>query len=132
MRWRASRRRPSVDRGDAARGATMSSRLDCLVIGYYEPPFEEYERMIRRFGEQSEAYRDLRYSFVEIDGAKRDYVGLLNYAYEAAHGPRPTGAKPTFLSGEIPNLAAVYLCAFLRRQGFSAEYVNLVAYETDR
>jgi len=110
----------------------MTSRLDCLVIGYYEPAFGEYEALIRQFGERSEAYRDLRYSFVDMDGAKLDYTGLLNYAYDATHAPRATVAKPTFLSGVIPNLAAVYLCAFLRRQGLAAEYVNLVAYDVER
>lgn len=108
----------------------MPARLDCLLIGYYEPPFEEYERLIRRFGERSEPYRDLRMSMVDLAGGKTDYVGLLNRAYAAARQTEPgAGQKPTFVSGEIPSLAASYLCAFLRRRGWSADYVNLPVYE---
>jgi hypothetical protein len=55
--------------------------LDCVVIGYYEPPFEEYERLIRRCGVDSEAYRDLQFSFVDLDGRRRNYVDLLNYVW---------------------------------------------------
>lgn len=106
--------------------------LDCLVIGYYEPPFEEYESLIRRFGERSQAYRDLRLSTATLAGRKRDYVGLLNQAYTtaAAHAPAES-PRPMFLSGDIPNLAAVYLCAYLRKRGFSAEYINLPAFERE-
>jgi hypothetical protein len=34
--------------------------LDCVVIGYNELPFERYENFLRNYGEDSEAYRDLR------------------------------------------------------------------------
>src|SRR5262249_6445763 len=37
----------------------VSRGFDCLVVGYNEPPFSDYERLIRTFGEDSEAYRDL-------------------------------------------------------------------------
>src|SRR5262245_6593616 len=105
----------------------MAGRLDCLLIGYYEPPFGEYERLVRRFGPRSEAYRDLEFSFVNVGDQKLDYVGLMNRAYDRSHGREPrAGDRPTFVSGEIPNLGAVYLCAFLRRHGFEAEYVNLL------
>ena len=41
-----------------------ASSLDCVVIGYNELPFEQYERFLRNYGEESEAYRDLKFSFV--------------------------------------------------------------------
>jgi radical SAM PhpK family P-methyltransferase len=109
----------------------MAPRLDCVVTGYYEPPFEEYERTIRRFGVRSEAYRDLKYSFVNADGAQLDYIGLMNHVYDATHSRSRERRRPTFVSGEVPNLAATYLCAFLKRRGLEAEYVNLVAHEQD-
>jgi p-methyltransferase len=100
--------------------------LDCVTIGYNDPPFAEYERLIRRYGEDSEAYRDLKFSFVEVDGRKLNYVDLLNLVARSA------GHAATFASGEIPNLAAVYLTNFLRRRGLSSEYVNLYQLEKDR
>lgn len=102
-------------------------RLDCLTIGYNDPPFTEYERLIRRYGEDSEAYRDLKFSFVEVDDRKLNYVDLLNTVVKSAGH-----STATFASGEIPNLAAVYLTNYLRRRGFSSEYVNLFQLEKDR
>ncbi len=100
--------------------------LDCVVIGYNDPPFEAYEGLLRRYGEDSEAYRDLKLSFVNVDGAKLTYVELLNYVLaRAGHGN-------SLASGEIPNLAAAYLTNFLRRQGYRADYVNLFQQEKER
>ena len=59
--------------------------LDCVVIGYNELPFERYENFLRNYGEDSEAYRDLKFSFVNLGGKKLDYTGLLNYAHEQSH-----------------------------------------------
>jgi radical SAM PhpK family P-methyltransferase len=112
---------------------THSRSLDCVVIGYYEPPFDDYERLIRQYGADSEAYRDLQFSFVDLDGRRRNYVDLLNYAHQLAHR-MPDGDRrhEPFKSGEIPNLAAVYLTNFLRNQGLRARYVNLFLYEQER
>jgi radical SAM PhpK family P-methyltransferase len=114
------------------------ARPDCVIIGYYEPPFETYERLVRNYGTDSEAYRDLKLSFIELPDRKANYIDLLNYVYDAAH-PRdsatstePAVAGTVFKSGDIPNLAAVYLTNFLRRKGFDAHYVNLFLYEQDR
>ena len=43
----------------------MGNRLDCILIGYNESPFGQYEGLLRQYGEDSEAYRDLRFSFVD-------------------------------------------------------------------
>jgi radical SAM PhpK family P-methyltransferase len=105
--------------------------LDCIVIGYYEPPFEEYEALIRSCGEQSAAYKDLQFSFVRIGERNLNYVDLLNKAYEMAH-PDEKHRRPgrdIFLSGDIPNLAAVYLSNYLRKRGLQVEYINLFQYE---
>jgi p-methyltransferase len=107
------------------------SNLDCLTIGYYEPGFEEHERLLHQLGEDSEAYRDLQYSFVDLGDRKLTYAGLLSYAYRLAHGLDPNG-EDAFKSGDIPNLAAVYLTSFLRRRGLRAEYVNLFLYQRER
>src|ERR1043165_8365653 len=97
--------------------------LDCVVIGYNGLPFDRYESFLRNYGEDSEAYRDLKFSFVTLGDKKLDYTGLLNYA-------RHTQAE--FKSGDIPNLAAVYLTNFLRHRGYSAGYINLFQYEQQK
>jgi radical SAM PhpK family P-methyltransferase len=105
-------------------------RLDCVTIGYYEPAFEEHERMLRGFGVDSEAYRDLQFSFVDLGDRLLTYAGLLSHVYRLAHGGEDRG-DDEFKSGDIPSLAAVYLTNFLRRRGLVAEYVNLYLYEQD-
>src|ERR1044071_8668013 len=84
--------------------------LDCIVIGYNEVPFNRYEQFLHTYGEDSEAYRDLKFSFVNLDGRKLDYPGLLNHVRALAG---VTGEE--LKSGDIPNLAAAYLTNFLRR-----------------
>jgi radical SAM PhpK family P-methyltransferase len=107
-----------------------AQRLDCVTIGYYEPEFGEYERIIRQLGEDSEAYRDLKFSFVDLGGRKLTYAGLLSEAYRRADGR--ADAEDEFKSGDIPNLAAVYLTSYLRRRGFRARYINLFLYEKEK
>lgn len=108
----------------------MASKLDCVIIGYNEIPFARYERFLHRYGENSEAYRDLKFSFVDLGEQKFDYVGLMNYAgSQARNGATP---EEIYKSGDIPNLAAAYLTNFLRRRGFQTQYINLFQYEKDR
>ena len=115
---------------------TAEIPLDCLVIGYNEPPLERYADLVRRYGEYSEAYRDLKLSFVEIGGRKLNYVDLLNLVTSLAREARGEanggvdGAE--YKSGDIPTLAAVYLTNFLRRKGYRANYINLFQHEKEK
>ena len=111
-----------------------NDKLDCIVIGYNETPFEEYERLLRSYGVYSEAYRDLKFNFVNLDGHPLNYVGLLNNILQQAASKNPSYPFATshFESGDIPNLAAAYLTTYLRRRGIHAEIVNLFQSEKDR
>jgi p-methyltransferase len=111
---------------------TTQRPLDCVVIGYNDVPFEEYEQLIRRYGEHSEAYRDLKHSFIDLGGKKLSYVGLLNLAAGLAAGPGQSARAEAFKSGDIPSLAAVYLTNFLARRGHNAKYVNLFQDEKEK
>jgi radical SAM PhpK family P-methyltransferase len=104
--------------------------LDCIVIGYNEPPFTAYESLLRQYGTGSEAYRDLRFSFVDVEAGPKTYIELLNYVRERAADPG-TPVEP-YYSGAIPNLAAAYLTAFVRRHGFTADYINLYQNEKEK
>jgi radical SAM PhpK family P-methyltransferase len=104
--------------------------LDCVLIGYNDVPFERYEGLVRQYGEDSEVYRDLRLSFVDLEGRKLTYVDLLNHVLARA-GKLGNGMAP-LRSGEIPNLAAAYLTSFLRRHGLRAAYVNLFQDEKEK
>ncbi len=106
--------------------------LDCVVIGYNEVPFEEYESFLRGYGEDTEAYRDLKFSFVNLGGKKLDYIGLLNHVVGLAGREGGAAAPPELRSGDIPNLAAVYLSNFLRRRDFETRYINLFQHEKEQ
>jgi radical SAM PhpK family P-methyltransferase len=110
----------------------MSEQLDCVVIGYNETPFAEYEALLRGYGADSEAYRDLRFSFVNINGRNMNYIGLLNHVLKLATanggGVRD---EDELKSCDIPNLAAVYLTHYLRMRGYKACYINLFQFEKD-
>jgi radical SAM PhpK family P-methyltransferase len=111
---------------------SREKHLDCIVIGYNEIPFQRYEEFLRHYGEDTEAYRDLKFSFIDLDGRKLDYIGLLNHVFNLASGDASHGGVERFKSGEIPNLAAVYLTNYLRRRGHHARYVNLFQHEKDK
>lgn len=107
--------------------------LDCVVIGYNEVPFERYESFLRSYGEETEAYRDLKFSFVSVADQKLDYMGLLNHTFaRAKYNGNTLPPEETFKSGDIPNLAAVYLTNYLRKRGLRAKYINLFQYEKER
>jgi radical SAM PhpK family P-methyltransferase len=111
----------------------MNNSLDCVIIGYNEIPFVSYEKFLRNYGEDTAAYRDLKFSFVNVEGQKLDYVGLLNFALEASR--KEGNSRPDhqpLKSGDIPNLAAVTLMNFLRRRGMQAQYINLFQHEKNR
>ena len=101
-------------------------QLDCVLIGYNETPFEEYAALLKSYGEDSEAYRDLRFSFVNLDGRSMNYIGLLNHVLKLA------GVNDELKSCDIPNLAAIYLTHYLRRRGCEARYINLFQFEKER
>ncbi len=106
--------------------------IDCIVVGYNELPFAEYENLLRQYGEDSEAYRDFNLSFAEAGGEKRLYGDLMNYATGLAGGQNGGAYPEVFRSGDIPNLAAAYLTNFLNRRGHRTRYVNLFQSEKAR
>ncbi len=107
--------------------------LDCVVIGYNEIPFERYESFLRAYGEDTEAYRDLKFSFVNIAGQKLDYMGLLNHTIaQTKNNGQSLTPEESFKSGDIPNLAAIYLTNYLRMREYQAKYINLFQYEKNK
>lgn len=106
---------------------------DCIIVGYNDLPFEKYVELLGQYGENSEAFRDLKFSFVDLDGRPVNYVALLNHVIKAAH---PDSAEEMeqgpFKSGEIPNLAAVYLSNYLRNSGLHTKYINLFQDEKEK
>jgi p-methyltransferase len=90
---------------------------DCIVAGFDAPLFERHEARLRSDGEASEAYRELRFSFVDVDGRKLTYVDLLNEAQ------RRGGGEPArhFTPWPASNPAAATLVDCVRQHGLAAD-----------
>jgi radical SAM PhpK family P-methyltransferase len=105
---------------------------DCIIVGYNDLPFDKYVELLGQYGENSEAFRDLKFSFVDLNGRPTNYVALLNHVIKTAHPDCPDETfQGFFKSGEIPNLAAVYLSNYLRKSGLRTKYINLFQDEKD-
>jgi radical SAM PhpK family P-methyltransferase len=109
----------------------IKEKSECIVIGYNEEPFPQYERLVRSFGKGSVAYRDLHLSFLNINSTPKTYVDLLNYFSQSSKNPPVTRNAGRIVSGDIPNLAAVYLVSFLIKRGVKANYINLFQLQKD-
>ena len=107
------------------------SSLDCIVVGYNEIPFDQYVSLLGNYSEESEAYRDLKFSFIDYKDKPYNYVDVLNSVVKP-EGMANTQPGDSFACGEIPNLAAAYLTFFLRRRGYRAKYINSFQQEKDK
>ncbi len=107
-------------------GKTITQPIDCILIGYNEPDFANYERVLRSMGENSGAYRDLNLNFVEYEEKKYTPAGLLNYLRKRK------GIDSNIHCAEPLSLAVAYLSTFLNRQGLITEYINIFQHEKDR
>ena len=99
-----------------------SGRLDCLLIGHHEIPFDEQESLVRSVGEHLPGYRDFSLNFVKYGDTKRSHLDLLNMAWKRALNTSEPGP---FHLGAVPHLGAAYLTNFLKRRGKRAEWINL-------
>lgn len=101
------------------------SLTDCLIIGFFDLPFDEYVSMVRSLGTESGAYHDLELAFVEYGGKPMRALDILtHFFYEG----RPAPARP-FNNADFLWPVVAYLTTYLRRRGFNVEYVNLPHFE---
>lgn len=100
----------------------MMKTIDCLLIGYNEMNFTEYEETISRMGKNSGAYRDLALNFIRYNKKPHSIVDAFNsfYCSERHNGEF---IKPLDV-GESFSAAIAYLGTYLHRRGFSFDYVN--------
>lgn len=99
----------------------MAKTMDCLLIGHNEMDLADYEQRVRKFGEKSEAYRDLGFSIVEVDGELYTPVDLLNrFRFDSGASFR----NGTSLRHSELSPAIAYLGTYLARRGFTFDFIN--------
>ncbi|SDZ46987.1 p-methyltransferase [Asanoa ishikariensis] len=102
-------------------------RLDCVVIGYNEGDFGDYQVMCERAGPGTPEYQIMRSEHLVVDGDAMPWLDAFSRLRN-----RSTGGTDRYHVGEVFNLAALYLTSYLRRQGLRAEPVSLFSGERDR
>ncbi len=101
--------------------------IDCLLIGYNEPDFKQYEAVLRSMGQNSGAYKDLNLNFIELENKKYPPVGLLNEFRR-----RVTGKDSSLNCAEPLSLAVAYLSSYLEKRGLNTDFVNIFQLEKDK
>jgi radical SAM PhpK family P-methyltransferase len=97
----------------------MSSRIDCVVIGYNDVDFQSFAGAQKKMAPYSGAYHEVLTNSVLLDGRRATYMELINRGLELA-----TGNNPRLNTFAAPSLGVCYLTSFLARRGFHAEPLN--------
>ena len=100
--------------------------LDCVVIGYNEGNFDDYQVMCERAGPGTPEYQIMRSEHLVVDDKAMPWLDAFSRLRN-----RGTGRRDRYHVGEVFNLAALYLTSFLRKQGLRAEPVSLFSGEQD-
>jgi anaerobic magnesium-protoporphyrin IX monomethyl ester cyclase len=92
--------------------------IDCLLIGHNEIEFEEYERIVGQMGPYSGAYRDLRLNYIRYDNKPYTAAGIFNLLNQSEKIFKPVNFGETF------SAAVAYLGSYLKKNGFTIDYIN--------
>ena len=100
--------------------------IDCLLIGFNDPNFNEYVSMVRSMGTDSGGYRDLALAFREYEGnpcRSMDFLNLFKSGNANALGH-------TFNNADFLWPVLTYLGTYLKRRGHTFDYIRL--YQEDK
>jgi radical SAM PhpK family P-methyltransferase len=95
---------------------------DCLIVGFNDLDFREYEARVRRMGTGSGAYQDLGLSFVRHRGRPLRALDTINHFHPGRHLHNADFLWPVLL----------VLGSSLHRRGHTFDYVNLPHLERGR
>lgn len=101
----------------------MKETIDCLFIGHNEVKFPAYEMLVRMLGIDSGAYRDLSLNFIRYKNKPFSLPDIYN---ELASPKQPLRLTDVF------NPAIAYLGTYLKRAGFTVDFVNSFQDEKER
>ncbi len=99
----------------------MNNKIDCLLIGHNEMNFEEYEKVVKRMGAKTPAYRDLNLNFIQYKNKPYSAPEIFNMFYYS-DGYMDEYGKLSL--GDTFSAAISYLGTYLHRRGFSFDFVN--------
>ena len=105
----------------------ITTRLDCVVIGYHDRSFAVAWADAEAFTPFSGKRWALMGESVERGGERQSYRELYNDWWAAQ-----TGQPSAWHVAQMPNLGVCYLTSFLRQRQYAVEFVNFFTEEQDR
>ena len=100
----------------------MDKNIDCLFIGHNDVKFEDYEMLVSMLGEDSGTYRDLNLNFIRYNEKPYSLPDIYNHL---AQPGKPLGISEVF------SLAIAYLGTYIKRAGYTFDFVNSFQDEKD-
>ena len=94
--------------------------FDCLVLGHYEMDFESFVGRAQLEGTEGHNYRNLKLSFIDVDGKPTRAIDLLN-GFRREQDPQAR----LLHNNDYLWPVVLYLVSYLTRRGLAADYVNL-------
>jgi anaerobic magnesium-protoporphyrin IX monomethyl ester cyclase len=101
---------------------------DCLIIGFNDMEFNTYVDMLKLMGTESGAFKDVDLAYVEYEGTPHRSMDLLNRLRD----PGGWGGGRHLHNADFLWPVVVYLGTYLKRRGFTFDYVNLFHLEKDK
>ncbi|PRP97398.1 Ribosomal protein S12 methylthiotransferase RimO [Enhygromyxa salina] len=105
----------------------MTARLDCLLVGMNSQRFVDYLDLVKSHGQSSGAYRDIRLSYVDYEGAPHQALDLLTKLYVRDGGTR----EVPFHNADFIWPTITYLGGYLTRRGLSFDFINAFTHERE-
>jgi radical SAM PhpK family P-methyltransferase len=96
-----------------------ASTLDCIIIGYNDPPFQAVAAKQKEMENHSGAYHEIKTNSIIRRGERISYMEFLNDILQQA-----TGEESRLNVFEAPSLGVCYLTSFLKQSGFNVDFVN--------
>lgn len=107
----------------------MGHITDCFFIGHNEISFTTYEKHVKVLGVDSEAYRNYNLNFIRYKGKAYSAPEAFNL-FSSSSEAEGYKISPVSL-GDLFSLTIAYLGTFVRKKGFTFDYVNSFQDEKD-
>lgn len=101
---------------------------DCLIIGFNDSDFSGFVDMVKSMGPESGAFRDLNLAYINYNGRSYRALEILDHFYTGGGKER----RRTLHNMDFLWPAVIYLGSFLKKRGYTFDYVNLPHLEKDK
>src|ERR1043166_7191 len=105
--------------------------IDCLINGFSDYDLGKYVEMLKTYGTDSGAFKDLDLAIIRIGDKHYRALDVLSKFHYRGEPNGSKGHRP-FHNADFLWPTISYLGSYLAKRGFSFDYVNLFHYEKER